>query len=87
MPSVAALAASAVKRPPWSKYKINKIGPATIGSTTKIPATREPQRRPASEEATDKQGCEQQLQRQDSHRYLVSQELFPREPRHSAVVD
>src|SRR5215216_6022891 len=57
MPNVAALAAFAANRLPCSKYKINKIGPATIGSTTKIPATRGPQRRPASDEPTTNKGA------------------------------
>src|SRR5688500_1269283 len=52
MPSVAALAAPAANRLPWSKYKINKMGAATTGNTIKIPATRVHQRLPASEEAT-----------------------------------
>jgi hypothetical protein len=38
------------------QIQISKIGPATIGSTTRIPATRGPQRRPASEEATTNSG-------------------------------
>jgi hypothetical protein len=75
MPSVAALTAPAANRLPWSKYKINKTGPATTGSTIRIPATRGPQRLPASEEATTSRG-EQQLQRQDSHWCSVSQELL-----------
>jgi hypothetical protein len=54
---VAALAASASKRLRCSKYKINKIGPATIGSTTKVPATRGRLRRPASDEPTTSKGA------------------------------
>jgi hypothetical protein len=33
------------------------MGPATIGSTTRVPATRGPQRRPASAEATTSSGA------------------------------
>src|SRR5829696_6002251 len=86
MPSVAALAAPAANRLPWSKYKINKTGPATTGSTIRIPATREPQRLPASEEATTSRGAEQQLRRQDSHWCSVSQELLLPSLSRSAVV-
>jgi len=57
MPNVAALAASEANRLPCSKYKINEIGPATMGSTTKIPATEGPQRRPASDEPTTSKGA------------------------------
>src|SRR5215211_9492734 len=57
MPNVAAPAASAANRLPCSKYKINKIGPATIGKTTKIPATRGPQRLPVSDEPTTSKGA------------------------------
>ena len=55
--SVEAAAARAANAGPCSRQMINRIGPATIGMVTRIPPSRGPQRRVASDDSTTKAGA------------------------------
>ena len=55
--AVAEVAAWAAKVPPCSRAMISRMGPATIGMVTRIPPSRGPHRRAASDDSTTSAGA------------------------------